>query len=629
MPTEANSNIKNWKNYTVEQANLATPAFQGKGEWHAGNHYYGCDNPITPYTIEHKPTNLQQAKCQLLYIKDALYSLGQAPVPGPAASGATAASKKLPPVKAASKVASKLTGSAAAAAALVADAAATAAAAATASGAKTNAASEAAVSAAIDAAANSVGTPEAPAARNAAVAAARTLPTLGPMQRKSIIQLFIDQNNNLESSKKKSKNDLIEQINEDLKLKGGDKITDNEYDDIAEAAAANSAPAAPAPPAPPAASQAGAAAAAAAAGAPAPPPAAATAKAAAATAKAVAARQAATTTSDVADKAVTARHAAGTDVRNAERDLNLAEVNLSTAGTNANRTSLTNRVQRLKAALESAKAKEISSLGDLNPKLIAREAANRKAAEAEAEAAAAAAEAAAAAAAVPAPAPAPAPAPPAAAPEAAANANAAAPKPGEWSKAMPVTTEWLNKPEVKEYLERANSLHLVPLTTEDFYFQKDKEFIYVRKEHKDIDLNNILKEAKATLKTDEGKQWTPVISERRSRPHNEDDPFLTITFTKDGTSQEQHPERPNSIQTGSNPYLQYHFTNMGNQQGFNYCSNTTYGSCLHETSITSGGRRKQKRFTHKKRANKTHKKNNRKAKTSKRRKVRKVSTRRR
>jgi hypothetical protein len=218
--------------------------------------------------------------------------------------------------------------------------------------------------------------------------------------------------------------------------------------------------------------------------------------------------------------------------------------------------------------------------------------------------------------------------PPAAAPEAApAAAPEAAPKPGEWSKAMPVTTEWLNKSKVQDYLARNNSQHLRPLSNEDYYFQKGEEYIYVKKANKDIDLNKILEEAKATLTTTEGKKWTPIISEKWSRPHNEEDPYLTIIFTKDGNTQDNHPERPNSMQTGDNPYLQYHFANEnGNTKGFNYCTNASGGTCLRESSITSGGRRKNKTS---KRRNKTHKKYNRKAKTSKYRKARKVSTKRR
>jgi pyruvate/2-oxoglutarate dehydrogenase complex dihydrolipoamide acyltransferase (E2) component len=111
MPAQANlqvngNKVPNWSNYTVETANLESNDFKGKG-WKTGEHYYGCDNPITPYTILYKPTNLQQAKCQLLYIKDTLNSLGQAPASGPTpskkppakvvAEAAAAAAAELPP----------------------------------------------------------------------------------------------------------------------------------------------------------------------------------------------------------------------------------------------------------------------------------------------------------------------------------------------------------------------------------------------------------------------------------------------------------------------------------------------------------------------------------------------------
>ena len=96
MPDQASlevsgNKVPNWSNYKVVNANLESNDFKGK-DWKTGQHYYGCDNPITPYTILDKPTNLQQAKCQLLYIKDTLNSLGQAPASGPAPS-------KKPPAK--------------------------------------------------------------------------------------------------------------------------------------------------------------------------------------------------------------------------------------------------------------------------------------------------------------------------------------------------------------------------------------------------------------------------------------------------------------------------------------------------------------------------------------------------
>lgn len=93
MPAQAKlqvngTNVPDWSNYTVEAANLSSNDFKG---WAADEHYYGCDNPVTPYTILDKPTNLQQAKCQLYYIKDTLNSLNKP------ASGTV--SKKLPPAK--------------------------------------------------------------------------------------------------------------------------------------------------------------------------------------------------------------------------------------------------------------------------------------------------------------------------------------------------------------------------------------------------------------------------------------------------------------------------------------------------------------------------------------------------
>ena len=90
MPAQANlqvngKNVPDWSNYTVETANLNTNDFKGLG-WQAGMHYYACNNPGKGYSLYKKPTNLQQAKCQLLYIKDTLNSLNTKPISGAAAA---------------------------------------------------------------------------------------------------------------------------------------------------------------------------------------------------------------------------------------------------------------------------------------------------------------------------------------------------------------------------------------------------------------------------------------------------------------------------------------------------------------------------------------------------------------
>ena len=472
MPSQATlqvkgKNVPGWSNYTVLAENLSTNDFKDKG-WQAGEHYYGCDNPVTPYTIEFQPTSLQQAKCQLLYIKDTLNSLSGTPASG-------TVSKNLPPAKkvaaAAAAAANQLKGKAenggdkvanainnaaqndpnnpaaalkfgqTAAKGLTGDAA---------KGAKT-------VLAAAQAAAQAAANPSGTSATSGASGTASGTVSAPPV----------------------------------LHSTGSGTASGTVSTGSAPPPAANpsgTAPSDPSAPPPPAAN---------------PPPA-----------------------------AVKEKDKKPPSVEEAARTL--------------------------AASAPSAPSSQ--------------------------------------------------------------NATLSSPESSTWSNAIQITSEWLLKPEVQEYLARPNSQHLTPLKNEDFYFQKGNEHIYVRKEYKDIDLNEILEKAKDTLKTDEGKLWTPVISEYWSRPNNQDDPYLTFTFTKEGKTKDAHPDRPDSLQTGSNQYLQYHFTTAnGNQKGFNFCSNPGGGTCLHETSITSGGRRKHK--TQRKRPSKTHKKHYKKTKSSKRRKA--------